>query len=41
VFAYIGGSHAQLPGYREKIEALEPHVVFDAMPDLIHLVQKF
>ncbi|OHV84769.1 HAD family phosphatase [Rhizobium sp. LCM 4573] len=39
-FAFTGGSHAGVPGYRERIEALAPEVVFDAMPDLIHLVQK-
>jgi HAD superfamily hydrolase (TIGR01509 family) len=40
VFAFVGGSHASVPGYRERIAALSPQVVFDAMPDLIHLVQK-
>jgi HAD superfamily hydrolase (TIGR01509 family) len=40
VFAFVGGSHAAAPGYRERIDALSPEVVFDAMPDLIHLVQK-
>lgn len=40
VFAFVGGSHAGTPGYRERIDALSPEVVFDAMPDLIHLVQK-
>lgn len=39
VFAFVGGSHAGTPGYRERIDALSPEVVFDAMPDLIHLVQ--
>jgi HAD superfamily hydrolase (TIGR01509 family) len=38
-FAFTGGSHASVPGYRERIEALSPDVVFDAMPDLLHLVQ--
>jgi HAD superfamily hydrolase (TIGR01509 family) len=40
VFAFVGGSHASTPGYRERIAALSPDVVFDAMPDLLHLVQK-
>lgn len=40
VFAFVGGSHAGSPGYRERIDALSPEVVFDAMPDLIHLVRK-
>ena len=40
VFAFTGASHAGVPGYRERIEALSPHVVFDAMADLLHLVQK-
>ncbi len=40
VFAFTGASHACVPGYRERIEALSPHVVFDAMADLLHLVQK-
>ncbi|WP_439652192.1 HAD family hydrolase [Neorhizobium galegae] len=40
VFAFVGGSHASVPGYRERIDMLSPEVVFDAMPDLIHLVQK-
>ena len=41
VFAFVGGSHAGTPGYRERIDALSPEVVFDAMPDLIHLVRKY
>jgi HAD superfamily hydrolase (TIGR01509 family) len=40
VFAFVGGSHASVPGYRERIDELSPEVVFDAMPDLIHLVRK-
>lgn len=40
VFAFTGGSHAGAPGYRERIAALSPDAVFDAMPDLIHLVRK-
>jgi HAD superfamily hydrolase (TIGR01509 family) len=41
VFAFTGGSHASAPGYRERIDALSPDVVFDAMPDLLHLVQNY
>ncbi len=41
VFAFVGGSHASVPGYRERIDELSPEVVFDAMPDLIHLVRKY
>ncbi len=40
VFAFVGGSHATAPGYRERVAALGPDVVFDAMPDLLHLVRK-
>ncbi|KEQ06265.1 HAD family hydrolase [Pseudorhizobium pelagicum] len=40
VFAFVGGSHAGAPGYRERVDSLAPDVVFDAMPDLIHLVRK-
>jgi HAD superfamily hydrolase (TIGR01509 family) len=38
-FAFTGGSHTNTSGYRERIEALSPEVVFDAMPALLHLVQ--
>jgi HAD superfamily hydrolase (TIGR01509 family) len=41
VFGFAGGSHAAVPGYRERIDALSPDVVFDAMPDLLHLVQNY
>lgn len=41
VFAFIGGTHANLPRYRAELDRLAPEVVFDAMPDLIHLVQKY
>ena len=41
VFAFVGGSHASAAGYRERIEALSPDLVFDAMADLIHLVGKY
>lgn len=40
VFAFTGGSHANFPGYRAELDRLSPEVVFDAMPDLIHLVRK-
>lgn len=40
VFAFVGGSHASAPGYRERVTELAPDVVFDAMADLIHLVRK-
>lgn len=40
VFAFIGGSHADAPGYRDRVFELAPDVVFDAMPDLRHLVRK-
>jgi HAD superfamily hydrolase (TIGR01509 family) len=40
VFAFTGGSHANFEGYRAELDRLSPEVVFDAMPDLIHLVQK-
>lgn len=39
VFAFTGGSHAGVPGYRERIDALSPDLIFDAMPDLLHLVK--
>ncbi|TNM61479.1 HAD family hydrolase [Aliirhizobium smilacinae] len=39
VFAFTGGSHAAVPGYRERIDALSPDLIFDAMPDLLHLVE--
>jgi HAD superfamily hydrolase (TIGR01509 family) len=40
VFAFTGGSHAHSPSYRAELQRLSPEVVFDAMPDLIHLVRK-
>lgn len=40
VFAFVGGAHASAPGYRERVAALSPDAEFDAMPDLLHLVQK-
>jgi HAD superfamily hydrolase (TIGR01509 family) len=39
VFAFTGGSHAQSPSYLAQLRELSPEVVFDAMPDLIHLVR--
>ncbi len=41
VFAFTGGAHATSAHYRAELERLAPEVVFDAMPDLIHLVQKY
>lgn len=38
VFAFTGGSHAAGASHVERIEALAPDRVFDAMADLIHLV---
>ncbi len=40
VFVFTGGSHAHSPSYRAELQRLSPEVVFDAMPDLIHLVRK-
>ncbi|WP_425374186.1 HAD family hydrolase [Neorhizobium lilium] len=40
VFAFTGASHASTPGYREQVSALAPDAEFDAMADLIHLVQE-
>jgi HAD superfamily hydrolase (TIGR01509 family) len=40
VFAFTGGSHANFAGYRAELDRLSPDCVFDAMPDLIHLIQK-
>jgi beta-phosphoglucomutase-like phosphatase (HAD superfamily) len=41
VFAFTGGSHAQSPRHLAELDRLAPNVVFDAMPDLIHLVRKY
>jgi HAD superfamily hydrolase (TIGR01509 family) len=41
VFAFTGGSHANSAHYRAELNRLSPEVVFDAMPDLIHLVRKY
>jgi HAD superfamily hydrolase (TIGR01509 family) len=41
VFAFTGGSHAYLPSYLAELERLSPEVVFDVMPELIHLVRKY
>ena len=38
VFAFVGASHARRPGYREKLAALQPDLLFDdicQLPDLI------
>ncbi|PZM08447.1 HAD family hydrolase [Rhizobium tubonense] len=40
VFAFTGGSHAHSAHYHAELDQLSPEVVFDAMPDLIHLVRK-
>lgn len=44
VFAFVGASHASAPGYRQQLEALSadlaPDLIFDAMPNLLHLVRK-
>lgn len=39
VFAFTGGSHANFEGYRAELDRLSPDVVFDAMPDLLHLIR--
>lgn len=41
VFAFTGGSHADREEYRREVAALSPDVTFDAMSDLLHLVQKY
>ena len=41
VFAFTGGSHARFPAFREKIAGLGADAVFDAMPDLVHLVGSY
>ncbi|SIQ13285.1 haloacid dehalogenase superfamily, subfamily IA, variant 3 with third motif having DD or ED [Rhizobium sp. RU35A] len=41
VFAFTGGSHADREEYRTEIAALSPDVVFDAMPDLLHLIANY
>jgi len=38
VFAFTGGSHARFPAFRRQIAGLEPDLIFDAMPELVHLV---
>jgi HAD superfamily hydrolase (TIGR01509 family) len=40
VFAFVGASHAAVPGYRAQVAALSPDAEFDAMGDLLHLVRK-
>lgn len=39
VFAFTGGSHARFPAFRDHIASLKPDLVFDAMPDLVQLVE--
>ncbi|MCY1667072.1 HAD family hydrolase [Rhizobium sp. SL86] len=41
VFAFTGGSHADRAEYRREVAALSPDVTFDAMSDLLHLIQKY
>ena len=41
VFVFTGGTHAAQPAHIAELERLAPEVVFDAMPDLLHLVQKY
>ncbi|QTK78182.1 HAD family hydrolase [Agrobacterium tumefaciens] len=41
VFAFTGGSHARFPAFREKIAGLGADAVFDAMPDLVQLVDSY
>lgn len=40
VFAFCGGSHADLPAYRAALAQLAPDETFDAMENLLHLVAK-
>jgi HAD superfamily hydrolase (TIGR01509 family) len=43
VFAFVGGSHAQLQAHLRSLEDLEPHLIFDdmaALPALIERVEK-
>lgn len=40
VLAFGGGGHAQSPAFRQKIAALKPDAWFDAMEDLLHLVDR-
>jgi haloacid dehalogenase superfamily, subfamily IA, variant 3 with third motif having DD or ED len=37
VLAFVGGSHARDPAFRDAIRALNADAVFDAMDDLLHL----
>ncbi len=39
VFAFGGGGHAGAPAFRQKIAALKPDASFDAMTDLLQLVE--
>lgn len=38
-FAYLGGSHARSEEHRREIAGLEPYLLFDAMGELVHLVE--
>jgi HAD superfamily hydrolase (TIGR01509 family) len=40
VFAFSGGSHTDYDAYRVEMEGLEPDVRFDAMGDLLQLVDR-
>jgi HAD superfamily hydrolase (TIGR01509 family) len=35
VVAFLGGSHARRPGYRDRIVALQPHRIIEDMRDLV------
>ncbi len=41
VFAFTGGSHTVQPAYRQQLAALAPDATFDAMTDLLHLVDRY
>jgi HAD superfamily hydrolase (TIGR01509 family) len=38
VFAFLGASHARRPGYRERLAALQPDLLFDDMRQLPELI---
>lgn len=40
VLAFGGGGHAQSPAFRQKIAALKPDASFDAMADLLQVVDR-
>ncbi len=41
VFAFTGGSHTFQPAYRRQLAELAPDATFDAMTDLLHLVDRY